>query len=119
MTIKTRALVAVTLVALIAVSVAWARFKADSSGASMAANANAFLASLKEDQKQTAMMPLDAPQRTDWHFIPKDKRKGLQIREMDEAQRKKAHALLESSLSKVGYDKAVKIMELENLLKEL
>jgi hypothetical protein len=119
MSIKTRALLAVAVVALVATSIAWARFKVDSSGTSMAAAAHAFLGSLKDEQKNVAVMPLDAPQRTDWHFIPKDKRKGLQIREMDEGQRKKAHALLESSLSKVGYNKAVKIMELENLLKEL
>jgi hypothetical protein len=38
---------------------------------------------------------------------------------MSEDQRKKAHGVLAACLSKVGYGKAVKIMELENLLKEL
>ena len=104
---------------LLVSSIAWGRFQAATSGKHMARHAMAFLAALNEEQKAKAALPLDAPGRIDWHFIPKPTRKGLQIREMSAEQRKKAHALLESSLSKVGYGKAIKIMELENLLKEL
>ena len=46
-------------------------------------------------------------------------REGLQIRHMNEAQRKAAHGLLRTVLSEVGYGKATKIMELESLLAEL
>jgi len=120
MSIKIRAVVAVLVVGIVAYGVALAQFKAASSSSEqMAKSAEAFLASLSDEQKAKAVMPMDSPQRTDWHFIPKASRKGLQIREMDQAQRKAAHALLERSLSKVGYGKAVKIMELESLLKEL
>src|SRR5262249_17254309 len=49
----------------------------------------------------------------------KPSRKGLQIRDMNEKQRKAALALLECSLSEIGYKKTQKIMEMENLLKEL
>jgi hypothetical protein len=63
----------------------------------------------------------DSPRRMNWHFVPAPMpaRTGLQIREMTEAQRKTAHALLKASLSEVGYTKATKIMSLEALLKEL
>jgi hypothetical protein len=43
----------------------------------------------------------------------------LQVRNMDENQRKAASALLQSALSEVGYSKATKIMAMEALLKEL
>jgi len=104
---------------LVIASVALARLEATASGKQMAQQAEAFLASLSDEQRAKAALGLDAPERTDWHFIPKLNRKGLQVREMSEEQRKKAHALLAASLSKVGYGKAVKIMDLENLLKEL
>jgi hypothetical protein len=119
MSIQLRALTAVLVLAALASGVAVARFKADASGQQMAAAAKEFLTTLDDAQRSKAALDLAAPERTDWHFIPKDKRKGLQVREMNDVQRKRAHALLESSLSKVGYNKAVKIMELENLLKEL
>lgn len=64
-------------------------------------------------------MPYDSPKRVDWHFIPKETRKGLQIRHMSEAQRKLAHDLLKTLLSEAGYGKATGIMGLENLLKDL
>jgi hypothetical protein len=64
-------------------------------------------------------MDYDAPQRVDWHFIPKASRKGLQIREMTEDQRQGARNLLRASLSEIGYGKATRIMEFEALLKEL
>lgn len=119
MTIKTRALVAVCLLGLVVAGVALARLDVPVSGKQMSLQATAFLSSLSEEQRGKAVMTFEAPERTDWHFIPKATRKGLQVREMSEEQRKKAHDLLAACLSKVGYGKAVKIMELENLLKEL
>jgi hypothetical protein len=107
------------LLGFVIASVALARLEATASGTQMSQQATAFLASLNDEQRAKAALGLDAPQRTDWHFIPKATRKGLQVREMTEEQRKKAHGLLAASLSKVGYGKAVKIMDLENLLKEL
>jgi hypothetical protein len=81
--------------------------------------AERFLKTLSSEQRALAVMPMDAPQRTDWHFIPKPQRKGLQLRDMQEAQREAALALLRASLSELGYSKAQRIMTMENLLKEL
>jgi hypothetical protein len=88
-------------------------------GADMVQAAQQFLAGLPEEQRAQATMAFDDPARLDWHYIPKDKRKGLQIKHMDESARKRAHALLASGVSALGYDKAVTIMSLEAMLREL
>lgn len=112
------------LLALVATS-AWSYYRRVSSGEGMTAQADKFLASLTEDQKKIAVLPFDSEVRVRWHFIPyfdidgKPGRKGLQVRNMDEKQRKAASALLQSALSEVGYSKATKIMALEALLKQL
>ena len=93
--------------------------KLSSTGESMTTAAERFVASLSETQRTQTVLPYDAPLRTDWHFIPKPSRKGLQIKEMNEAQRAAAHALLASALSETGYGKATKIMQLEAILHEL
>lgn len=89
------------------------------SGEEMTARADKFLAALNAEEAKKATMAYDDPKRVDWHFIPKKERKGLQIREMSDSQKQAAHALLKACLSEIGYDKATKIMELEELLHEL
>lgn len=72
-----------------------------------------------EGQRAALVLEYDDPQRVDWHFIPKPTRKGLMIKNMNEAQRTAALRLLNASLSDVGYDKATKIMLLEGVLRQL
>lgn len=83
---------------------------------SVSAAASKFLTTLTEEQKKKALSSYDDAARFQWHFIPKDFRKGLQLKEMNDDQRKAADALLRSSLSLAGFSKAKKIMELESLL---
>lgn len=97
----------------------WKAFREASPAIEMSTAAEKFLAGLTPEQRATAVMEFGAPQRLDWHFIPKDKRKGLQIRDMNPEQRASAHRLLKTSLSEIGYGKATKIMALESLLKAL
>lgn len=98
----------------------WAYFQDVKAGPEMTAAAEKYLASLDADQLKMAQLDFaDTAQRTGWHFIPKDQRKGVQIREMNKEQREAAQALLRSCLSKVGYEKATQIIALEALLKEL
>ncbi len=85
-------------------------------GGDMTDKATAFITTLTDEQKAVALLPYDKPERLDWHFIPKEYRKGLQLREMNEPQKKAAHALLQSTLSQVGYQKATSIMQLEHIL---
>lgn len=112
------ALIAVAVL-VAAGSMSWSYFNQSTTGSSMTSAAETYLAALSEQQRDKSTMQFDSQERVDWHFIPKDHRKGLQIKEMDSQQRQAALALLRSCLSAVGYDKATKIMELEGVLAEL
>lgn len=84
----------------------------------MAQAANNFLASLTTDQKSKTVFEFTDAERQHWHFVPMA-RKGLPFKEMTPPQRLLAHALLSSGLSSRGYGKAVSIMSLDEILKEL
>ncbi len=84
----------------------------------MAEAATTFLASLAEEQQGRVMFPLESDERLNWHYIPRERR-GLPWKEMNGSQRKLAHALLSSGLSRRGYAKALDIMGLESVLAEL
>lgn len=91
---------------------------ASATGAAMAEAVDAWLASLGADDRDTATMDFDDPARLDWHNIPKAERKGIQLRDMSPQQQELCHALLRTALSDAGYEKAVKILALENNLHE-
>ena len=80
--------------------------------------ANAFLDSLDSDLRQKATFKFDDPVRTDWHFIPKE-RLGVMFKEMTLEQRRAGHEFMRSVLSNKGYLKAVAVMSLERVLREL
>ena len=95
--------------------------RAASVSTDMAQAANALLASLDEKQKLKAAFAFDGDARTYWHFIPAEMlkgghRKGLQIKEMTDPQRKLTHALLKTVLSEGGHTKVRNIMFLEDIL---
>lgn len=105
-----------SLFLLAAATAGTAFWKTGSVGVEMSGEAAAFLDTLSEEQRAKTVMDYEKPERLDWHFIPKEYRKGLQLKEMDDKQRKAAHGLLQSVLSKTGYEKATKIMQLEHIL---
>ena len=92
---------------------------ADPPAVQMKSFADAFLATLDDDQKAVAVVPYDSPKRVQWHFIPMKERKGLVMREMNDAQKTAARRLVRAALSEAGYDKASKIMMLESVLREM
>ena len=109
------------VVGLMAAGAGGALAGADRSSSSMTSAATAFLASLTPEQKGKAAFPFASDERLHWHFIPTGPppmfpRNGLTIKEMSEAQRKAAHALLKVSLSQRGYMTAASIMDLETVL---
>ena len=116
---KSRNLLIMFALFVVVAASGWAYLKVGSSGEAMTATAEKYLATLDDEQLKTSLMDYGSKERVGWHFIPKDHRKGLQIKHMKEGQRKAALALLESCLSKVGYTKATKIMELESVLAAL
>jgi len=72
--------------------------------AAMMQAANAFLASLTPEQRTKASMSFDDPERLVWQEAP-GVRSGVVLRELNEAQRKLAMALLRSGLGERGYQK--------------
>ena len=104
---------------LLTATVAWSYYRLVGTAEVMTDSAKKFVATLSAEQKSKALLAYDDSKRTDWHFIPKNDRKGVQVRDMSPEQRKAAHELLKVALSEAGYGKATKIMELESLLAEL
>ena len=106
------------IISLVVSSAGFTFFKVADPGEGMTTMAAKFAKSLDQDQMKMAMMEYGTPERLGWHFIPKDERKGLQIKHMNEEQQKAAHELLKSCLSEMGYRKTTQIMELEKVLNE-
>jgi hypothetical protein len=106
---------------LLAAGLAGSALASQRSASAMAAAATRFLDGLTPEQRQQAMLPIDADDFTRWHYVPVSQfpRKGLPIKAMSEAQRKLAHALLETGLSRSGYQTITAIMDLETILKEI
>lgn len=86
---------------------------------SLTRSAAAWIDSLNADQKARGLRPFTEATRTDWHFVPKASRKGVQLRDMTPAQEQAALALLRSALSQAGYEKSLLIMSLEEILRRL
>ena len=77
----------------------------------MAEAARAFLAGLDADQRGVATRVFDdEQQRTDWHYVPRD-RIGLPIKDMDETQQQLAHQLLRVRIAQV--QPMARLVELE------
>ncbi|MFQ5734716.1 MAG: DUF3500 domain-containing protein [Planctomycetaceae bacterium] len=91
------------------------REKAPSSGERMTAAAAAFVKTLTPAQRAQATFGYDSKERLNWHYIPRE-RKGIPLRDLEGTARKAAHTLISSSLSKEGYDQALNVMSLEELL---
>lgn len=88
----------------------------DEGGAAMTAAATAFTKMLSKEESAKAMLPYDSEKRVGWHFIPKNDRKGLQWKDMSDAQQAAGAKLVRASLSAAGYKKARSIMQLESFL---
>lgn len=102
------------LVTLIAARVAQAHSPAEA----MAEAATRFLKSLDDQQRQVAQFTFDDAERTNWNFVPME-RKGLPLKKMKPNQQALAMGLLDSALSHRGFTKAVNIMALEQVLHEM
>ena len=77
-----------------------------------------FVAALPEKSRAQAMRPFEDRDRLDWHYVPRS-RNGIALKELDPAGREAVHGLLRSALSASGYRKAVNIIELELVLREI
>ncbi len=100
------------------VSLTGATARAHTAAEEMVEAASHWLAALAPAQRAQATFDLADAERTNWHYVPRA-RKGLPFKEMTPAQHKLAHALLSTGLSQRGYVKAVTIMSLEQVLRDL
>lgn len=89
--------------------------KPEPSGSKMASAAEKFLGAISPAQKTQATFAFDDAERLNWHFIPRV-RKGLPLRDLEGASLSAAHELIQSGLSKAGYDQALSVMSLEEVL---
>jgi hypothetical protein len=84
---------------------------------SLARATTAFLQALAPEKRERVVFPFDSPERFNWHYVPR-RRKGLPIKDMTAEERAAASQLLQSTLSEVGYRKAVAVMRLEEVLRQ-
>ena len=84
----------------------------------MAHAANAFLKTLDDAQRAKASYAFDSEERFNWHFVPRT-RNGLPLKEMTQAQRDAAFALLKTGLSAEGFSRAETIRSLELVLRAI
>jgi hypothetical protein len=90
----------------------------DNAATAMSDAAGALLDSLSPEQRSRTHFPFATTERLNWHFIPRPRR-GLALRDMTEAQRQLARALLETGLGPQGTRKVEDIIALELVLREL
>ena len=112
-----------TIAALIFVFVAAAAVRTTApaslnTGSRMTTAAQDYLATLGKSELERGTWALNANERFDWHFIPRE-RYGVRLRDMTSEQRVAAHGLLKSALSSQGYLKATGVMALEGYLVEI
>ena len=79
-----------------------------------------FLNSLDDAQLSKTQFLLDDVSRETWHFLPATSwpRPGIQLGELNAKQKELFLKMLQHNLSGVGYNKAMDIMGLENILAE-
>ncbi|MBI3869087.1 MAG: DUF3500 domain-containing protein [Verrucomicrobia bacterium] len=94
------------------------KLEAHSASEEMTDAAVNLLATLTPEQRAKVSFDFGSDERLNWHFVPRP-RKGLPFKEMTAAQQRLAHALLASGLSQRGYAKALTIMSLEQILREI
>ena len=90
----------------------------DAGRAAMAGAATAFLGALPDAARRRAVVAFGDKERVNWHYVPRG-REGLPFKAMPAPARAAAHELMKASLSTVGYAKAVNVIRLETVLRQL
>ena len=84
----------------------------------MAGAATAFLGTLDARQRRRVAFAMGDAERMNWHYVPR-RREGLTFKDMSAPSRAAAHELMKASLSAVGYAKAVNVIQLEEVLRQI
>ncbi len=112
------------LLVLFALSVATA-YEALKTEEMMANAAGRLLESLDRMQAMGTVFPVDAPERTNWHYFPETGfadeygyvRNGVTFKDMDPKQRHLAYGLLSTGLGRAGFLKTMNVMALEEIVR--
>jgi hypothetical protein len=80
--------------------------------------ARRFIDALTPEQRASAIFDMDARERLNWHFIPRE-RAGISLKDLTPAQRHLVTGMLGAALSHRGLLEATTIMSLESVLAEL
>ncbi len=88
-----------------------------SAGDDMLRAARYFMNTFSPDAQKSMTFDMNDEERQNWHYFPKD-REGVSFKDMTPAQEKMAYAFLSSGLSREGYQKALNIMFLDQILHE-
>ncbi len=94
-------------------------FQVDCKAQNAVQAANFFIKSLDQAQKLVAIYPFDTSERFNFHFFPKEDRKGISLNQLNKAQQANAFRLLGTGLSEGALRKTTDIRHLENILKGL
>jgi hypothetical protein len=81
--------------------------------------AERFLASLSDEQRERTLYTVGDSEWRNWANVHLFPRQGVSVREMTEAQKELAYALLQASLSERGYRTSRDIMRLNHTIAEL
>ena len=114
------------LLALFALAAATA-YQAAKTEVLMADAATRLLESLNRMQRMGSVFPMDAPERTNWHYFPEPGfadefgyvRNGITFKDMDPKQRHLAYGLLSTGLGRAGFVKTMKVMALEEIVRAI
>jgi hypothetical protein len=90
----------------------------DAARAAMAGAALAFLGALSAEARSRAVFPMGDRERLNWHYVPRG-REGVPFKAMPAPARAAAHELMKASLSAVGYTKAVNVVQLEAVVRQI
>jgi hypothetical protein len=81
--------------------------------------AQRFINTLSDAQKKKAVYSSNSEEKYNWHYFPKNDRKGIAIGELNEQQRKAALDLLRVCFSERGAQKVEDVMALEAVLRSM
>jgi hypothetical protein len=81
--------------------------------------AERFVESLSDEQRERTVYPIDDSEWRNWANIHLFPRQGVSVREMTEAQKELAYALMRASLSERGYETSRDIMRLNHTIAEM
>lgn len=81
--------------------------------------AQQFINSLNEKQQPQTLFPVSGSALFQWHYVPLTNRKGIALHELTGKQKSLAFDLLKDCLSENGFEKSMKIIKLESVLREL